>query len=247
MTTNLSSGDQELVKPIPRIVHPEGLGPAQAAIHGTMEIRTFPDSLPSFATSATGTRLRLDCAGWKVIFHDLRHVPVYRRALRTTGASVVVGLTNSGRRTDKFVVIPSLGHATLLNLQAGQRSGFFSDLFSTKGALASAAFRAWSPDGKTLAVVISSGYMRDGSLDVLRLGPAIHRPTTLKDSYVATMRKYDSWNAGELLGSPRMDLTTSKLIPACKMIRPFTARSAEVASTVPNFLRLGTTHFGQEH
>ena len=99
---------------------------------------------------------------------------------------------------DKFVVIPSLGHATLLNLQTGQRSGFLSDLFSAKGALASSGqFRAWSPDGKRLAIVISSDYMRDDRSMFYESDLLSIDPTTLKDSYVATMRKYDSWNAGE--------------------------------------------------
>ena len=99
---------------------------------------------------------------------------------------------------DKFVVIPSLGHATLLNLQTGQRSGFLSDLFSAKGALASSGqFRAWSPDGNRLAVVISSDYMRDDRSMFYESDLLSIDPTTLKDSYVATMRKDDSWNAGE--------------------------------------------------
>jgi hypothetical protein len=99
---------------------------------------------------------------------------------------------------DKFVVIPSIGHATLLNLQTGQRSGFLSDLFSAKGALASSGqFRAWSPDGKRLAVVISSDYMRDDRSMFYESDLLSIDPTTLKDSYVATIRKYGSWNAGE--------------------------------------------------
>jgi hypothetical protein len=99
---------------------------------------------------------------------------------------------------DKFVVVPAYGHATLVNLQTGQRSDFLSDLFPAKDALASGVqFRGWSPDGKKLAVVLSSNYMReDRSLfyesDLLAIDP-----TTLTDSYVATMRKSDSWNGGE--------------------------------------------------
>ena len=99
---------------------------------------------------------------------------------------------------DKFVVVPAYGHATLVNLQTGQRSVFLSDLFSAKGALFSdAQFRGWSPDGGKLAVVTSSTYMReDRSLfresDLLSVDPA-----TLDDSYVATIRKTDGWNAGE--------------------------------------------------
>jgi len=99
---------------------------------------------------------------------------------------------------DRFVVIPARGHATLVNLQTGERSDSLSDLFSMKGALASnAQFRGWSPDGKKLAVVISATYIRvDRSLffesDLVSIDP-----TTLTDSYVATVRKSDSWNDGE--------------------------------------------------
>ena len=51
---------------------------------------------------------------------------------------------------------------TLVNLQTGHRSNFLSDLFPTKGAVASSVqFRGWSPDGKKMALVISSTYMRD--------------------------------------------------------------------------------------
>jgi WD40 repeat protein len=97
---------------------------------------------------------------------------------------------------DKFVVIPSIGHAILLNLQTGQRSGFLSDLFSAKG-FSSCQFRAWSPDGNRLAVVASSDYMRDDRSMFFESDLLSIDPTTLKDSYVATIRKYGSWNAGE--------------------------------------------------
>lgn len=99
---------------------------------------------------------------------------------------------------DRFVVIPARGHATLVNLQTGQRSDFLSDLFSTKDALLSdAQFLGWSPDGKNLAVVIRSTYMRDDR-SLLRESDLVSiDPTTLKDSYVATIRRDDSWNAGE--------------------------------------------------
>ena len=101
---------------------------------------------------------------------------------------------------DKFVVVPAYGHETLVNLQTGQRSNCLSDLFPAKDALASGVqFRGWSPDGKKLAVVLSSTYMRDDrslsrESDLLSIDP-----TTLKESYVATMRKSDSWNAGDFM------------------------------------------------
>jgi hypothetical protein len=99
---------------------------------------------------------------------------------------------------DKFVVVPAYGHATLVNLQTGQRSDFLSDLFSAKDAFSSGVqFRGWSPDGKKLAVVISSTYMRDDRSLFRESDLVSIDPTTLKDSYVATMRKSDSWNAGE--------------------------------------------------
>src|SRR5256885_15027500 len=63
---------------------------------------------------------------------------------------------------DKFVVVPAYGHATLVNLQTGQRSDFLSDMFSTKDDLFSGVqFRGWSTDGKKLAGVISSTSMRE--------------------------------------------------------------------------------------
>jgi len=99
---------------------------------------------------------------------------------------------------DKFVVVPAYGHATLVNLQTGQRSDFLSDMFSTKDGLFSGVqFRGWSPDGKKLAVVISSTSMREDRSLFRESDLVSIDPTTLKDSYVATMRKSDSWNAGE--------------------------------------------------
>lgn len=99
---------------------------------------------------------------------------------------------------DKFVLIPSYGHATLVNLQTGHRSDFLSDLFSAKDAvLSSVQFRGWSPDGKELAAVISATYMREDRSLFLESQLVSIDPTTLKDSYVATMRKSDGWNAGE--------------------------------------------------
>jgi len=99
---------------------------------------------------------------------------------------------------DKFVVIPAYGHATLVNLQTGQRSGFLSDLFSTKDALFSGVqFRGWSPDGKKLAVVISSTYMREDRSQFRESDLVSIDPTTLKDSYVTSIGKSDGWNVGE--------------------------------------------------
>jgi hypothetical protein len=99
---------------------------------------------------------------------------------------------------DKFVVVPAYGHATLVDLQTGQRSKFLSDLFSTKDAISSdAQFGGWSPDGKKLAVIISSSYMPDDR-SLLRESDLVSiDPTTLQDSYVATIRRRDSWNSGE--------------------------------------------------
>ncbi len=99
---------------------------------------------------------------------------------------------------DKFVVVPAYGHATLVNLQTGQSSGFLSDLFSTKDAFSSdAQFLGWSPDGNKLAVVISSTYMREDRSLFRESDLVSIDPTTRKDSYVATMRNNDSWSAGE--------------------------------------------------
>jgi hypothetical protein len=98
---------------------------------------------------------------------------------------------------DKFVVVPAYGHQTLVNLQTGQRSDFFSDLFPTKRALASGIqFLGWSPDGKKLAVVISSTYMREDRSLLSESDLVSMDPTTLKDSYVAKKRNSD-WNSGE--------------------------------------------------
>jgi hypothetical protein len=99
---------------------------------------------------------------------------------------------------DKFVVVPAYGHTTLVDLQTGQRSGLLSDLFSTKDALSSdAQFGGWSPDGKKLAVVISSTYMREDRSLLHESDLVSIDPTTLKDSNVATIRGSDSWNPGE--------------------------------------------------
>jgi hypothetical protein len=71
-------------------------------------------------------------------------------------------------------------------------------LFFTKDALASSTrFRGWSPNGKKLAVVISSTYMREDRSLLYKADLVAIDPATLKDTYVATLRGRDSWNSGE--------------------------------------------------
>lgn len=95
---------------------------------------------------------------------------------------------------DKFVVVPSSsGKSTLVDLETGQRSAYLSDVFEVKGAASShAAFRGWSPDGKKMAVQISS---RDSSW-VSETDLVSVDPTTLTSSYVATLSNTDDWGSG---------------------------------------------------
>jgi hypothetical protein len=101
---------------------------------------------------------------------------------------------------DKFVLVPAYGHSTLVNLETGHRSDFFSDLFQAKDAFSSSVqFRGWSPDGKKLVVVISSAYMREDRTLFSQSDLVAIDPATLKDTYIATMRKSDGWNDGEFV------------------------------------------------
>jgi hypothetical protein len=98
---------------------------------------------------------------------------------------------------DRFVIVPSSGHATLVNLQTGRRSAFLGELFERKDAFSSGvSFRGWSPDGKRFAVVISASQMReDRSLDQEFDLVAVD-PDTLAPTYVATKRS-DDWKNNE--------------------------------------------------
>jgi hypothetical protein len=101
---------------------------------------------------------------------------------------------------DKFVVVPALGHATLINLQTGESSKFLSDLFSVKDALSSSVgFLGWSPDGKKLALVVSTTYMRDDRSLFRESDLVAIDPETLTDTYVATMSKPDAWSTGQFI------------------------------------------------
>src|SRR5437773_12143218 len=84
---------------------------------------------------------------------------------------------------DKFVVVPAYGHATLVNLQTGQRSDFLSGMFSTKDDLFSVVqFCGWSQDGKKLAVVLSSTSMPEDRWLFRESDLVSLDPTTLKHS-----------------------------------------------------------------
>jgi hypothetical protein len=101
---------------------------------------------------------------------------------------------------DKFVAVPANGmEFFLLDFQTAQSSNL-SKLFYKKGSVISKVhFREWSPDGKKLAIVVSSTFSRPGGRmwdesDLVSLNPASLQPT-----YVATIRKEDGWQKGQFL------------------------------------------------
>jgi hypothetical protein len=101
---------------------------------------------------------------------------------------------------DKFVAVPANGmEFFLLNLQTAKSSNL-SKLFHKHESLTSSVhFREWSPDGKKLAIVVSSIFSRTGGRmwyesDLLSVDAASLLPT-----YVATIRKEVGWQKGQFV------------------------------------------------
>ncbi len=101
---------------------------------------------------------------------------------------------------DKFVAVPANGmEFFLVNLQTTQSSNLSKLFYNHASAISSVRFRQWSPDGKKLAIAVSSMFSRtSGRLwyesDLVSVDPA-----SLQPSYVATMRKEDGWQKGQFV------------------------------------------------
>lgn len=99
---------------------------------------------------------------------------------------------------DKFVAVPANGmEFFLLNLQTAQSTNLSKLFYKHESLTSSVHFREWSPDGKTLAIVVSSIFSRTGGRmwyesDLVSVDPASLQPT-----YVATIRKEDGWQKGQ--------------------------------------------------
>jgi len=101
---------------------------------------------------------------------------------------------------DKFVAVPANGmEFFLVDLRTAQRSNLSKLIYNQASVISSVHFREWSPDGKSLAIEVSSMVSRpSGRLlyesDLLSVNPASLQPT-----YIATMRKEDGWQKGQFV------------------------------------------------
>jgi WD40 repeat protein len=101
---------------------------------------------------------------------------------------------------DKFVAVPANGmEFFLLNLQTGQSSNLSKLFYKQESLTSKVHFREWSPDGKMLAIVVSSIFTRPGvrmwfESDLMSIGAVSLEPT-----YVATIRKEDGWQKGQFV------------------------------------------------
>ena len=101
---------------------------------------------------------------------------------------------------DKFVAVPANGmEFFLLNLQTGQNSNLSKLFYKQESLTSKVHFREWSPDGKKLAIVVSSIFTRPGvrmwfESDLVSIDPASLQPT-----YVATVRKEDGWQKSQFV------------------------------------------------
>jgi len=101
---------------------------------------------------------------------------------------------------DRFVALPANGmEFTLLNLQTTQTTNLSKLFYNQESLISSVKFCEWSPDGKKLAISVSSMFsQKSGRMwnesDLLSVDPASLQPT-----YVATMRREDGWGNGQFV------------------------------------------------
>jgi hypothetical protein len=102
---------------------------------------------------------------------------------------------------DKFVAVPANGmEVFLVNLQTAQSTNL-SKLFYNKkaSAMSSVLFREWSPDGKNLAIVVSSMLTRASGRLGYETDLVSVEPVSLQPAYVSTMRKEHGWQKGQFV------------------------------------------------
>ncbi len=101
---------------------------------------------------------------------------------------------------DKFVALPANGlEFSLLDLRTAQVTNLSKRFYNHESVISQVEFREWSPDGKNLAIAVSSMFSRkDGRMwsesDLLSVNPASLQPT-----YVATMRREGGWKKGQFV------------------------------------------------
>lgn len=93
---------------------------------------------------------------------------------------------------DRFVIVPSYGEDTLLDLETGRRSAYLNHLFEKQGPdvfSSSASFLSWSPDGKRMAMRVHASYMHaDRSFTETSELISVD-PETLRSTYLGDMPK----------------------------------------------------------
>jgi hypothetical protein len=101
---------------------------------------------------------------------------------------------------DKFVALPANGlEFSLLYLRTAQSTNLSKLFYNHESLISEVEFREWSPDGKNLAIAVSSMFSRKSGRmwyesDLLSLDPA-----SLQPSYVASMRRKDGWQKGQFV------------------------------------------------
>jgi hypothetical protein len=117
---------------------------------------------------------------------------------------------------DKFALLSSSKmDFVLVNLATGESTNLSNRLYIGGSVMSTVAFRGWSPDGKRLALVVSSTLNRAGGglrteSDLISFDPAALTPT-----YLATMRKNEGWIAGDFTwakSTGRFDLAVAPAI-----------------------------------
>ena len=103
-------------------------------------------------------------------------------------------------RDDSFVALPANGlEFSLLDLRTAQATNLSKRFYNHESLISEVEFREWSPDGKNLAIAVSSMFSRkNGRMwsesDLLSVDPA-----SLQPAYVATMRKERGWQKGQFV------------------------------------------------
>jgi hypothetical protein len=148
-------------------------------------------------------------------FEPSRQRPVKVRVLGTEASPEELDAMWSP--DDKFALLSrSRLDAVLVNLETGESTNLSNRLYIAASVISSVLFRGWSPDGKRLALVISSmvnradGRMRAES-ELISFDPA-----ALTATYVATMRKDDGWGAGQFAWTKNADRSELAVDPALR-------------------------------
>src|SRR5438309_7140156 len=101
---------------------------------------------------------------------------------------------------DKFVAVPANGmEVFLVNLQNAQITNLSRLFYSHNSTISKVEFREWSPDGKNLAIVVSSMLTRASGRLGYETDLVSVEPVSLQPAYVSTMRKEHGWQKGQFV------------------------------------------------